>query len=78
MQPTMLSFSEILVGLRDGKSAARHGWNRKGMYVKMQIPEENSKMRRSYLYIVPSEDGSETTPWQPSQYDLLTSDWYFI
>lgn len=64
--------------LRSGKKVARMGWNGKGMYITVQGPDENSKMKRPYIFIVPSSDGSDTIPWVASQRDLLEMDWYEV
>ncbi len=69
------SFEIALNLLKQGKKIAREGWNGKGMYLELQKPNENSKMRKPYIYIVPSEDGSDTVPWVASQADLLANDW---
>ena len=64
--------------LRSGKKVARRGWNGKGMFITVQVPDENSKMRQPYIYIVPSESGVDTIPWVASQRDLLEMDWYEV
>jgi hypothetical protein len=59
--------------MHNGARVCRAGWNGKGMWVAMQIPDEHSKMGRPYLYIK-SVDGL-LVPWAPSQTDLLAIDW---
>lgn len=71
-----LNFSEALDYLKNGSKIAREGWNGKGMYLALQKPDENSKMKRPYIYIVPSEEF--VVPWVASQADLLSEDWYTI
>lgn len=70
----MESFSVALEHLKNGKKIARHGWNGKGMFLQLQVPNELSKMKRPYIYITP--DAEHVVPWVASQADLLTSDWY--
>lgn len=59
--------------LHDGKKMTRTGWNGKGMYLMLQVPDENSKMKQPYIYIVP--DADHVVPWVASQVDLLAHDW---
>ena len=72
------SFSTALVNLKEGARVARVGWNGVGMYLELQSPDETSKMKKPYIYIVPSEDGSFTIPWVASQTDLLSDDWFLV
>lgn len=69
----MAGFETALAALKAGKQAARTGWNGTGMWVALQVPDENSKMRRPYLYMSPI-DGA-FVPWVASQTDLLADDW---
>lgn len=59
--------------MREGNAVRRAGWNGKGMYLELQIPDENSKMTLPYVYIS-TVDGS-LVPWLCSQTDLLADDW---
>lgn len=67
-----MDFGEALTELKYGHKVAREGWNGKGMYVEMQVPDEHSKMRRPYLFMSPV-DGA-LVPWVASQSDLLAED----
>ena len=71
-----MNFSEALSALKEGKKISRDGWNGKGMYLELQIPDENSKMKRPYIYIVPGPEW--IVPWVASQADLLNDDWQII
>lgn len=71
-----MDFGEALYALKHGEKVARVGWNGKGQFIKMQVPDENSKMRHPYLYISPV-DGN-LVPWVASQTDLLATDWFVI
>lgn len=53
---------------------ARDGWNGKNMYIQAQIPDENSKMKQPYIFIVPG-DRNLTVPWVASHADLFGEDW---
>lgn len=67
------NFGEVLEHLWKGGSAARLGWNGKGMWIALQIPDSFSKMQRPYIYMK-TADGA-FVPWVASQTDLLESDW---
>lgn len=67
------NFGWALVQLKAGHKVCREGWNGKGMWIGLQIPDANSKMGKPYLYIK-SVDGS-LVPWAPSQTDVLATDW---
>lgn len=68
-----MDFSEALKILKVGGRVSRSGWNGKGMFLALQVPDENSKMKRPYIYITP--DAEYVVPWVASQADLLTEDW---
>lgn len=71
-----MEFGAVLDALKMGAQAARSGWNGKGMWIKLQVPDTNSKMRRPYIYLNPV--CGELVPWVASQSDLLSDDWYLI
>jgi hypothetical protein len=66
-------FDEALLALKAGKAIQRQGWNGKGQFVQMQVPDLHSKMTLPYLYIT-TVDGKRV-PWLASQTDLLAEDW---
>ena len=68
-----MNFSDALTALKVGHILAREGWNGKGMYIKLQTPDEHSKMRRPYIYMSPVD--GDLVPWAASQSDLLADDW---
>ena len=69
----MNTFELALGYLKNGGSVSRDGWNGKGLTVKMQSPDSESKMTLPYLYIE-YPDGKRC-PWLASQTDLLANDW---
>jgi ferritin len=71
-----LGFGDALLYLKDGKKVTRLGWNGKGIFLALQTPDENSKMKRPYIYIVPGEEW--VVPWVASQADLLSEDWVVV
>ena len=62
--------------LQQGKKTARNEWNGENQFLKMQLPDENSKMQRPYVYISPVD--GKLVPWLPSQSDLLAEDWHEV
>lgn len=68
-----MDFAMALDSLKAGNKVARNGWNGSGMWIKVQRPDENSKMSRPYLYMR-TVDG-DLVPWVASQSDLLGDDW---
>lgn len=83
-------FSQILGYVKEIKGArvSRDGWNRKGMWVEVQFPDEGSKNTRPYFFmVVPpltseqfGEEGAkeQRVPWAPSQTDLFAEDWQIL
>lgn len=69
--------------LRDGKLVNRAGWNGTGMWLSLQVPDENSKMTLPYIYIEypkghPAFPEGSRVPWLASQTDLLADDWRVV
>jgi hypothetical protein len=59
--------------MHDGVPVRRAGWNGKGMWLALQIPDEHSKMTLPYVYM--STVQGDLVPWSPDQTDLLADDW---
>ena len=79
-ESTGFSFAEALNLLKAGSPVMRAGWNGKGMWIKLQRPDENSKMTHPYLYIEypeghPAYPSGSRVPWLASQTDILANDW---
>ena len=62
---------------------AREGWNGKGIFIQLQVPDEGSKMTHPYIYIDTTGLQSDNpdaprdlVPWFASQTDMLAEDWY--
>lgn len=70
------SFSYALNWLKQGKRAAREGWNGKGMWIELQNPDLYSKMTLSYIFM--STVGGHKVPWLANQTDLLSDDWVIV
>lgn len=66
--------------LKCGHRVARNGWNGRGLWLKLQVPDAHSKMTLPYVYIEypeghPAYPNGCRVPWLASQTDLLADDW---
>jgi hypothetical protein len=59
--------------MRHGDKDRRAGWNGKGMWLELQVPDEHSKMTLPYVYMSTAQ--GDLVPWLCSQTDLLATDW---
>jgi hypothetical protein len=76
-------FGWALEQLKAGKRLARAGWNGKGLWIKLQVPVEHSKMTLPYIYIEypvghPAYPNGSRVPWVPSQTDQMAEDWFVL
>ena len=71
-----MNFGEAIDALKDGKKVSREGWNGKGMYLELQVPDEHSKMSLPYIYMKTVQD--DLVPWLASQTDVLAEDWDIV
>jgi len=71
-----MKFGTAIEKLRAGLKVSRKGWNGKGMYLMLQVPDKNSKMKQPYIFIVPDENS--LVPWTASQTDILADDWVVV
>ena len=74
------SFGRALASLKAGERVTRAGWNGKGMWLELQVPDANSKMTLPYIYLnYPAGSNAypqgARVPWLASQTDLLADDW---
>ena len=68
-----MSFGEAIERLRAGDKVCRVGWNGKGQWLALQVPDKNSKMTLPYIYI--HTVAGDLVPWVVSQTDVLATDW---
>jgi hypothetical protein len=68
-----LNFGQALEELKAGNRVARSGWNGKGMWLELQVPDAHSKMTLPYIYMKTAQD--DLVPWLASQTDVLAEDW---
>ena len=78
-----MNFGQALENLKNGHKVMREGWNGKGMWLLMQVPDANSKMTLPYIYIeYPSGHvaypGGSRVPWLASQTDILADDYQVL
>jgi hypothetical protein len=81
--PETFDFGHALELLKDGEKVCRFGWNGKGMWLLLQVPDEHSKMTLPYIYIEypdghPAYPAGSRVPWLASQTDLLAEDWMVV
>lgn len=79
----MEGFGWAIKQLHNGSRVCRFGWNGKGMWLSLQIPDEHSKMTLPYIYIEypsghPAYPEGCRVPWLPSQTDVLSLDWEVV
>lgn len=68
-----MSIGDAVSALHGGLRVARAGWNGKGMWLELQVPDAHSKMTLPYVYMRTSQ--GDLVPWLCSQTDLLANDW---
>ncbi len=68
-----MGIGEAIKEMWNGKKVARFGWNGKGMWLALQVPDANSKMGLPYVYM--STVTGQLVPWLANQTDLLATDW---
>jgi len=68
-----MSFGDALEILKREHFVTREGWNGKGMYLALQVPDPDSKMTLPYIYMKTAQ--GDLVPWLASQTDILTDDW---
>lgn len=59
--------------LRSGERVRRAGWNGKGMWLALQVPDAHSKMTLPYIFMSTAQ--GDLVPWLASQTDILADDW---
>ena len=71
-----MTFGDAIQVLKNGERVAREGWNGKGMWLKLQVPDANSKMSLPYIYMFTAT--KDQVPWLASQTDMLAEDWVMV
>lgn len=80
-----MNIGQAIDAMRAGARVSRPSWNGKGMWLKLQVPDANSKMTEPYVYIEyppnpahPVYPNGCRVPWLASQADLLAQDWAVV
>lgn len=71
-----IDFGGAIRAMKEGARVARAGWNGKGMWLNLQVPDANSKMTLPYIYMKTADD--QQVPWLASQTDMLAEDWCIL
>lgn len=71
-----MDFGDAIRNLKIGKLVQRAGWNGKGMWLGLQVPDEHSKMGLPYIFM--STVTGQLVPWLASQTDMLAEDWSVV
>lgn len=77
-----MNFGQAIKSLKEGKRLHREGWNGIGIFIELQMPDENSKMTIPYIFIDTTNLKTKNAfapkgrvPWIASQTDMLSEDW---
>lgn len=80
-----MNFGQALIELKNGNKVKRKGWNGDGIFLSLQVPDENSFMTQPYIYIdtqgliTKNENAPKgRVPWLASQTDMLAEDWEVV
>jgi hypothetical protein len=71
-----MNFGDAMTALKNDPGVTRvcrSGWNGKGMWLCLQVPDAHSKMTKPYVYLS-TVDGN-LVPWNPNNLDMLAEDW---
>lgn len=71
-----MDFGDAIRALKAGNAVSRSGWNGKGMWLALQVPDAHSKMSLPYIYMKTADD--KLVPWLASQTDVLAEDWLVV
>ncbi len=69
-------FGNAVRALKKGFRVCRIGWNGKGMWLALQVPDSGSKMSLPYIYMKTVDN--KLVPWLASQTDILANDWMVV
>lgn len=77
-----MTFGLALEALKKGQKVQRDGWNGKGLWLELQVPDTHSKMTLPYIFMSYPSDAKTTpgarVPWLASQTDVLADDWKIV
>lgn len=67
---------DAVSAMRAGLRVARAGWNGKGMWLELHVPDGPSRLDLPYV-VMHTAQGTRV-PWLCSQTDLLAIDWVTV
>jgi len=77
-----MNFGLAIEAMKMGRRVRRRGWNGRGIFIELQVPDAHSKMTHPYIYIdttglkTDNPDAPKNrVPWLASQTDMLSDDW---
>ena len=70
-----MTFGLALEAMNKGMKVSRKGWNNIDISLEVQIPDENSKMTKPYIYM---NKGNDKFPCDLSCESILAEDWFVI
>jgi hypothetical protein len=77
-----MTFGLAIDALKKGLKVQRVGWNGKGLWLELQVPDAHSKMTLPYIFMSYPDNAQNTpgarVPWLASQTDMLSEDWRII
>lgn len=82
-----MDFGEVIRALKSdpAKRFARAGWNGRGIWISLQVPDKHSMMTHPYIYMDTTGLQSDNpdaprdrVPWLASQTDMLADDWEMV
>lgn len=80
-----MTFGQAIIALKAKEKVARKGWNGKGIFIKLQVPDKHSKMSHPYIFIDTTgliSDNPDAprslVPWLANQTDMLAEDWVIL
>ena len=80
-----MNFGEAIAALKRGEKVQRLGWNGRGIFIELQVPDSYSKMTSPYIFMdttglqTDNPDAPKSlVPWLASQTDMLADDWRLV
>lgn len=82
-----MDFGQALQAMKDGNAVSRTEWNEEGLNARMrlQVPDEHSKMTKPYFYMDYMLTNAETLdvefirePAVLASGNILANDWYVV
>lgn len=68
-----MTFGEAIEALKSDRRVSRQGWNGKGQFLGLQLPDSMSQNTLPYIWIRTAQ--GQRVPWLASQTDMLAEDW---